>query len=120
MYDYNNKSNEKQRLKYKKQIQHGVRFCSSVLDGFEKILSRWLIQLLFSCPVFFLIEYQTWWLELNNCFITIKMKAPTYGKAEGRAGRIPHVSVTIYLWTFHYLSHYFFVICTRINHNGNW
>ena len=32
MYDYNNKSNEKQRLKSKKQIQHGVRFCSSLLQ----------------------------------------------------------------------------------------
>ena len=25
VYDYNNKSNEKQRLKSKKQIQHGVK-----------------------------------------------------------------------------------------------
>ena len=29
--DYSNKSNEKQRLKQKKQTQHGVRFCSSLL-----------------------------------------------------------------------------------------
>ena len=31
MYDYNNKSNGKQRLKSKKQIRHGVRFSSSLL-----------------------------------------------------------------------------------------
>ena len=31
MYDYSNKSNEKQRLKSKKQIQHGVRIGSSLL-----------------------------------------------------------------------------------------
>ena len=32
MYDYNNKSNEKQRLKSKKQIQRGAGFCSSRLQ----------------------------------------------------------------------------------------
>ena len=32
MYDYNNKSNEKQRLKSKKQIQHGVKIGSSLLQ----------------------------------------------------------------------------------------
>ena len=32
MYDYNNKSNEKQRLKSKKQIQHGVEIGSSLLQ----------------------------------------------------------------------------------------
>ena len=31
--DYNNKSNEKQRLKSKKQIQCGVGFCSSPVPG---------------------------------------------------------------------------------------
>ena len=31
MYDYNNESNEKQRLKSKKQIQHGVKIGSSLL-----------------------------------------------------------------------------------------
>ena len=31
MYDYNNKSNQKQRFKSKKHIQHGVRVCSSLL-----------------------------------------------------------------------------------------
>ena len=31
MYDYNNKSNEKQRLKAKTQIQPGVPFSSSLL-----------------------------------------------------------------------------------------
>ena len=31
MYDYNNKINEKQRLKSKKQIQRGVQFSSSLL-----------------------------------------------------------------------------------------
>ena len=30
MYDYNSKSKEKQRLKSKKQIQHGVRIGSSL------------------------------------------------------------------------------------------
>ena len=30
-YDFNNKSNEKQRLKSTKQIEHGVRFSSSLL-----------------------------------------------------------------------------------------
>ena len=33
MYDYNNKSNREQRLKSKKQIQHGVRFSSSLLQS---------------------------------------------------------------------------------------
>ena len=32
MYDYNNKSNEKKRLKSKKQIEHGVQFSSSLLQ----------------------------------------------------------------------------------------
>ena len=31
--DYNNKSKEKQRLKWKKQIQHGIRVCSSLLHS---------------------------------------------------------------------------------------
>ena len=32
MYDYNNKSTGKQRLTSKKQMQHGVLFCSSLLQ----------------------------------------------------------------------------------------
>ena len=35
MYDYNNKSNEKPRLKSKKQIQRGVQFSSSLLHTFQ-------------------------------------------------------------------------------------
>ena len=43
MYDYNNKSNEKQRLKSKKQMQHGVKIGSSLLHS-ELSLNRFRLK----------------------------------------------------------------------------
>lgn len=88
-------------------------FALPVLGGLRKIPQGGLIQLLFSCPVFFLAEYQTWWLS-QQLFHYHKDESPDR-EAEGRAGRIPHVSVTIYLWIFLHMS----LFCDHwTNHNG--